>query len=121
MCTAVPPAKSIALSLLAIHPPVSPVTPSNANTQWATGKYTNVAHRPANTSQPPNFSRSATAPEISATVMMANINWNATNTVCGIVPANGMPTASIASMPALGSAITSTTALPPMRPLSPKY
>ena len=89
MCTAVPPAKSIALSLLAIQPPVSAVTPSKANTQCATGKYTNVAHRPANTSQPPNFSRSATAPEISATVMMANINWNATNTVCGIVPATG--------------------------------
>ncbi len=27
--------------------------------------------------------RSATAPEISATVMIANINWNATNTVAG--------------------------------------
>src|ERR1700754_4738414 len=35
MCTAVPPAKSIALSLLAIHPPYSAVTPSNANTQCA--------------------------------------------------------------------------------------
>src|ERR1700712_4801608 len=38
MCTAVPPAKSIALSLLAIQPPFSAVKPSNANTQWATGK-----------------------------------------------------------------------------------
>src|SRR5689334_415650 len=38
ICTAVPPAKSIALSLLAIQPPVSPVKPSNANTQCATGK-----------------------------------------------------------------------------------
>src|SRR6185295_1977734 len=36
--TAVPPAKSIALSLLAIQPPVSAVNPSNAKTQWATGK-----------------------------------------------------------------------------------
>src|SRR3954471_15754736 len=31
--TGVPPAKSIALSLLAIQPPVSPVKPSKANTQ----------------------------------------------------------------------------------------
>src|SRR5689334_25222672 len=38
ICTAVPPAKSIALSLLAIQPPCPPVKPSNANTQWATGK-----------------------------------------------------------------------------------
>ena len=38
MCTAVPPAKSIALSSLAIQPPFSPVNPSKANTQCATGK-----------------------------------------------------------------------------------
>ena len=40
MCTAVPPAKSIAPSLLAIQPPVKPgpVVSSKANTQWATGK-----------------------------------------------------------------------------------
>ncbi|CAM5741868.1 hypothetical protein MAUB1S_02751 [Mycolicibacterium aubagnense] len=38
MCTAVPPAKSIALRWLAIQPPCSPVTPSKANTQCATGK-----------------------------------------------------------------------------------
>ncbi len=50
MWTAVPPAKSIAASLLAIQPPVSAVPPSNENTQCATGKYTNVTHRPANSS-----------------------------------------------------------------------
>ena len=38
MCTAVPPAKSIAMSLLAIQPPFSAVVPSKANTQCATGK-----------------------------------------------------------------------------------
>src|SRR5438067_3266397 len=40
MCTAVPPAKSNALSLLAIQPPVAsaPMKPSNENTQCATGK-----------------------------------------------------------------------------------
>ena len=90
MCTAVPPAKSIATSLFAIQPPVSAVPPSNENTQWATGKYTNVTHSPANSSHPPNLRRSATAPEISATVMIANINWNATNTVAGIVKTSGI-------------------------------
>src|SRR3954449_10454968 len=38
MCTAVPPAKSIAFRLLAIQPPVGDWAPSKANTQWATGK-----------------------------------------------------------------------------------
>jgi hypothetical protein len=40
MCTAVPPAKSTAPSVLAIQPPIelSVTTPSNANTQCATGK-----------------------------------------------------------------------------------
>src|SRR3954468_6746644 len=38
MCTAVPPAKSIALSVLAIQPPTADCAPSKANTQWATGK-----------------------------------------------------------------------------------
>lgn len=36
--TAVPPAKSIACSLLAIQPPFSAAKPSNAKTQCATGK-----------------------------------------------------------------------------------
>ncbi len=89
MCTAVPPAKSMALSWLAIQPPtVLPSPASKANTQWATGKYTTVAHSPANSSHGPNRARSAIAPEISATVMMANIAWNATNTVLGMVPAS---------------------------------
>src|SRR5690349_11300306 len=74
MCTAVPPAKSIAASLLAIHPPTafSVTTPSNAKTQCATGKYTRTAHTPANTIQALNFIRSAAAPEMSATVIAAN-------------------------------------------------
>src|SRR5688500_6001093 len=93
MCTAVPPAKSIARSLLAIQPPGSMTLPSaslpsKSKTQCATGKYTIVAHRPANSSHGPNRARSAMAPEISATVMIANIAWNATNTVLGILPAS---------------------------------
>ncbi len=38
MCTAVPPAKSIASSSLAIQPPFADCAPLNAKTQWATGK-----------------------------------------------------------------------------------
>src|SRR6476659_940453 len=85
MCTAVPPAKSIALRLLAIQPPTafSVTTPSNAKTQCATGKYTSTAHTAANTIQAPNFIRSATAPEISATVIAANNAWNNANSVIG--------------------------------------
>ena len=85
MCTAVPPAKSIAFSLLAIQPPTesSVTTPSNANTQCATGKYTSTAHTAAKTIQAPNFIRSAAAPEISATVMAANSAWNRANRLTG--------------------------------------
>ena len=39
-----------------------------------------------NTDQAENFARSAIAPLISATVMIANISWNATNTYSGSVP-----------------------------------
>ncbi|SLH44993.1 Uncharacterised protein [Mycobacteroides abscessus subsp. abscessus] len=77
MCTAVPPAKSTAFRVLAIQPPATaPSAESKANTQCATGKYTSAAHTPANSIHAPNFIRSATAPEISATVMAANSNWN---------------------------------------------
>jgi hypothetical protein len=40
----------------------------------------------ANTSQALNFIRSATAPEINATAMIANADWKATNARVGIVP-----------------------------------
>ena len=85
MCTAVPPAKSIALRLLAIQPPTesSVTTPSKANTQCATGKYTSTAQTVAKTIHAPNFIRSATAPEISATVMAANSAWNSANRLTG--------------------------------------
>ena len=56
-----------------------------------------TAHSVAKISQARNFRRSATAPEISATVMMANISWKATNTVIGMVPASGMFTAALAA------------------------
>ena len=39
-----------------------------------------------NSTQPPNLARSAIAPEISATVMIANISWNEENVSSGSVP-----------------------------------
>src|SRR6478735_7840210 len=85
MWTAVPPAKSIALRLLAIQPPTASgvTTPLKANTQCATGKYTSTAHRPAKIIHALNFIRSAAAPEISATVIAANSAWNSANKLTG--------------------------------------
>ena len=48
-----------------------------------------MAQIAANSSQAPNFMRSATAPEIRATVMIANVAWKPTNTSAGIVPDSG--------------------------------
>src|SRR5436189_160825 len=45
--------------------------------QCATGTYTSVNQPNANSTQPPNLARSEIAPLISATVMIANIIWNA--------------------------------------------
>src|SRR5690606_6543747 len=50
---------------LRIHPP--------PQTHAATGKYTIVAHRPANSIHDPNFARSAIAPEMRAVVMIAKV------------------------------------------------
>jgi hypothetical protein len=72
MCTAVPPAKSSAPRLAPIQPP--------PQIQCATGTYTMVNQPIANRTQPPNFSRSDNDPLISATVMIANIIWNAITT-----------------------------------------
>ncbi len=58
-------------------------TPSKANTQCATGKYTSTAHSVAKPIHAPNFIRSATAPEISATVIAANSAWNNENRLIG--------------------------------------
>src|SRR4051794_23867234 len=69
MCTAVPPAKSSAPRLAPIQPP--------PQTQCATGTYTIVNQPTANSTQPPNLKRSESEPLIRATVMIANIIWNA--------------------------------------------
>jgi hypothetical protein len=73
--TTVPPAKSSIPRLLSQPPP---------HTQWATGKYTSVAQPTVNTVQAPNLARSAMAPLISATVMMAKVSWKAENTRSGM-------------------------------------
>ena len=70
-----PPAKSSIPRLLSQPPP---------HTQWATGKYTSVAQPTVNTVQAPNLARSAMAPLISATVMMAKVSWKAENTRSGM-------------------------------------
>ncbi len=58
------------------------------NTHEATGKYTTVTQMPAKTIHAPNLARSAIAPEISATVMIANVAWKPTNARSGYVAAS---------------------------------
>ena len=57
--------------------------------QCATGTYTSVNQPNANSIQPPNLARSEIAPLISATVMIANIIWNARITYVGIPVPSG--------------------------------
>src|SRR5690349_7098618 len=105
MWTAVPPAKSIALSRLATQPPTlsgPAVVASNANTQCATGKYTIVAQITEKMHQVVNLARSAIAPEIRATVMIAKTSWKATKASAGTVSTR-------CSVPE------------PIKPFSPKY
>jgi hypothetical protein len=45
-----------------------------------------VTQSPENTSQVENFTRSAIAPLISATVMIAKVSWKATKASSGILP-----------------------------------
>src|SRR5438105_4443977 len=80
MWTTVPPAKSSAPRCPAPRNPPP-------HTQWATGEYTRIDHSVRSISHPENFMRSANAPVIRAGVMMANISWNAMNTVDGMVGA----------------------------------
>src|SRR5512143_4044715 len=76
MCTTVPPAKS--------STPYSYSQPPGAHTQCASGQYTNVDHSRMNHTYAEKRMRSATAPLISAGVMMANLPWNITNTSSGM-------------------------------------
>ena len=63
------------------------------NTQLATGKYTTVAQMPAKIIHEPNLARSAMAPEMSATVMIAKVAWKATNARVGYAPAGSAASA----------------------------
>ncbi|GAA2779910.1 hypothetical protein GCM10020219_059280 [Nonomuraea dietziae] len=74
MWTTVPPAKSSMPSWPSQPPP---------QTQCATGKYTTVAHTSENSTHAPNLARSAIAPLISATVMIAKVSWKAEKTIIG--------------------------------------
>ena len=86
MWMAVPPAKSTAPITLATKPPWWPDSVSNENTACAAGKYTSSAHRAANAAHAENFMRSATAPETSATAMIANADWKPAKTMSGTPP-----------------------------------
>jgi hypothetical protein len=76
-CTTAPPAKSLNPLCWSQPPP---------QTQWATGRYTSTSHNVQNSSIAPNLVLSANAPMINAGVMIANVNWNITNTVSGMGP-----------------------------------
>src|SRR6266536_185272 len=80
-CTTVPPAKSSAPSLNS--------QPVGENTQWATGAYTKIAQSVIAATKPPNLSRSAVEPVISAGVMIANMSWKLTKTSGGMLWASG--------------------------------
>ena len=60
------------------------------HTQCAIGAYTMIDHSVHSMSQPENFMRSANAPVMRAGVMMANISWNAMNTLDGMVGASAI-------------------------------
>jgi hypothetical protein len=79
-CTTVPPAKSSAPRLYN-HP-------VGEKTQCATGAYTKTDQQVMKTTKPPNRNRSALPPVINAGVMIANINWNAANTIGGMTCVN---------------------------------
>ena len=67
-----------------------------------------VIHSTTNTAQVPNLVRSAIAPLIKATVMIANMSWKATNANSGMVPLTlSRPTLDSPTLPS-----------PPSRPLA---
>ena len=82
-CTTAPPAKSRAPRSSSQPPP---------KIQCATGRYTRTDHSTMKPTHAANRIRSATAPVMSAGVMIANVSWNATNARSGTPTAN-VPTA----------------------------
>ena len=93
MCTTVPPAKSIGATLATVSPSSLTIVPKifaakpfsepdsspPPQTMCASGKYARVTQIPAKASQVPYLTRPAIEPLIRATVMMANVTWNATS------------------------------------------
>ena len=95
MCTTVPPAKSIGTTLAtpsvtpntaAARPPSAPLSRPPPHTMWAIGKYAKVTQRAEKTIQVENFTRSAMAPLMRATVMTAKVSWKPTNASSGMLP-----------------------------------
>ena len=95
MCTTVPPAKSIGanVALPSVEPNIVAATPWSVpprnpppHTMCAIGKYTIVAQIAEKTSHVENFTRSAMAPEMSATVRPAKVSWKPTNASSGMFP-----------------------------------
>ena len=80
MCTTVPPATSSAPSLKS--------QPLGCQTQCASGLYTSSDHSVAKITYAENFMRSAIAPVMRPTVMIANIPWYIAKTDCGMVAAS---------------------------------
>ncbi len=129
MCTTVPPAKSMGATWATVSPsslvivpniheakPVSlPDSRPPPQTMWESGKYTRVAHTPANTSHVPNFTRSAIAPLMSATVMTANVSWKPTQTMAGTVPKPPITICSIVSPPSWTTSLVSSSGPNPNR------
>ena len=76
-------APSVTPKTLAARPFSLPERKPPPQTMWASGKYVTVTQIAVKVSQVPNFTRSASAPEMSATVMIANVTWNAMSTTFG--------------------------------------
>ena len=104
MCTTVPPAKSNA-PICINHPP--------PHTQWAIGIYTIVPHAMMNNIQAEVFILPTIAPEISAAVSPAKVNWNTINNIVGMDPVK-----SLTPMPVIKKCAGS--AIKPLMLTSPK-
>jgi hypothetical protein len=61
------------------------IQPSDDQTMWAIGQYTTSSQIAMNAHQTLKRMRSATAPRISAGVMIANIAWNITKIYSGML------------------------------------
>jgi hypothetical protein len=73
------------------------IQPSADHTMCAIGQYTSSSQSEMKTTKALNFMRSATAPRISAGVMIANMAWNITKISSGIWRGGDAKFATVAS------------------------